>query len=411
MPVSTSWCLDPTAKTIAPTASYMRKFLRFLSERKDDDPAICFIFHPCHNHPDLYIQQSRLEWARGPLAAMVNETFAEGLTKEVRLCQSDDPESFQLLAKYLNVLEIEFGGMSSGSGVATLLALARSAHRWDLSQLLSGVCMYLEKERLLRGTEELVDASDVVTLPGVDEGFIEYYWEEVGRQFGEFRMRNGTRVYAKDARGGLTTAEDEEGTDVGLEIRVCPRFPTLWSLAMEMKMEKKVVKTAVERASGEVKEDLLRVVLSVLEPRMANEADVREMLRSFEWREWNYRVRVMRLGVLDAECSVRAMRLLGDAVFEEMQGIEERAAKRRRTDVRDCGYGYGRRVGRERFGDSSSRRAAEGDRYGHAEHPLPSRSDPYASNRNDYDPYSSADYDPYPVSYPYVESPGYALSP
>lgn len=346
---------------------------------------------------------------------MVNDSFSEGLTKEVRLCQGDDPESFQLLAKYLNVLDVEFGGMSGASGVATLLALARSAHRWDLSELLGGVCMYLEKERLLRGTDELVEAANVVTLPGVDEAFVEYFWEEVGRQFGDFRMRNGTRVYAMDALGGLTTSKDDEGGEVGLEIRVCPRFPMLWSLALEMKMERKVVKAAVERARGEVKEDLLRVVLSFLEPRMANETEVRELLRSFEWRDWSYRVRVMRHGVLDAECSVRAMRLLGDAVFEEMQGMEERAAKRRRTEMREYGYGHERyRVARVggRFGDPSSRRGVEGDRHGYVpSDPYAARSDPYATNRNDYDPYSSADYDPYSVSGPYGGSPGYGLSP
>lgn len=372
----------------------MTNFLTWLAGRQEDDFRVRFIFHQSHNAPDVYIQQSRLEWARGPLAALVKPPFVEAASRRVQLCEADDPKSFAVVLKFLNGVQVPLADVHGG--VHTLLAAARSAHRWDLSELLRGVCLYLSKCHMLQLTDHLIDAADVATLPGVEPGFVEYFWACVGRRFKEFRTVDGYRVFAA-ADGGFTT-EKAEAIEVPIEVDVCPRFPKLWQLAFEQGMTQTVLKAAIAKEDDEFKEALLQVVLHYFEPKMAEDSAVLDLLILFELKEWDYCDKVLSEGALDSNCTVRAMRLLAKALVASFKAHEDQTGKRKRYVYPNDPY---RRytVRRRPWQDRNRRRLVDVLEEDTATDAV----DPYASNAYPTDSYHTDQYrlDPFRSSDPY----------
>lgn len=329
-----SWKLNAGTKTLVPVNDHMTNFLNWLAERQEDDFRIRFVFHPSHNAPDVCIQQSRLEWARGPLAALIKPPFVEAASRQVQLCEADDPKSFAVVLKFLNGVQVPLA--DTEGGVHTLLAVARSAHRWDLSDLLRGVCLYLSSFQMLQLTDHLIDAADVAVLPGVEADFIEYFWSCVGNRFKEFRSVDGYRVYATDD-GGVTT-EQAEATDVPIQVDVCPRFPNLWELALEQGMAHTVLNAAIANEEDEFKEELLQVVLLYIESKLNDDVAVLDLLALFGLKDWDYCDKVLNDALLDTKCSIRAMRLLAKALVTSFKACEDQASKRRRyTHLQDSG--------------------------------------------------------------------------
>lgn len=388
------WKLNDATKTLEPIVAHMTNFLNWLADRQEDDFRVRFIFHQSYNAPDVYIQQSRLEWARGPFAALVKPPFVEAKSRQVQLCEADDPKSFAILLKFLNGVQVPLANIEGG--VHTLLAVIRSAHRWDLSDLFRGVCLYLSSCKMLQLTDHLIDAADVAVLPGIEAGFVEYFWACVGDRFKEFRSVDGYRVYAT-ANGGVTT-EKAEAIDVPIQVHVCPRFPKLWELVLEQGVTHTVLKAAVVKEDDEFKEELLQVVLLYMEPKLNDDAAILDLLALFELRDWDYCDKVLNDAPLDSKCSVRAMRLLGKALVDSFRAYEDQLGKRKRyTYLHESGKRY--TVRRRPWQDRDRRRLVEimeedagAERadshpyrdphsYGNAYRPDPYRSEPFLWDR------------------------------
>lgn len=175
------WCLNDTI--FAPTPLYTHRFNTFLSLREGDDVSITFIYASAYNCRPTFVHASRMDWVGGPFRAMVERGFAEQRTSRVSLCDDDDPQTFALIRDFLYAKDICLTDMTFPS----LLRAARAAHRWQLMPLFVGLLDFVRNNNLLNDLNPLLQAVDLLYLPGVPKTVLLYFWDRVGLFFGHFQ--------------------------------------------------------------------------------------------------------------------------------------------------------------------------------------------------------------------------------
>lgn len=309
------WKLEVGAKALRPEPGETDRLIDFLADRVGDDLSVRFIFSEGQSARELSVHQSRLEWAGGAMASI-----AKDKQEDVRLGFDDDARSFGVVRRYLYEQEVDLD-----HDVVELMQIVQVAYRWELAELVRGVCEYVRGADLLSLDDEevwvssILKAAGVIALPEIERGFVTYFWECVGRRFDNFRAVNGRKTWGEGngtggGTGGMVEGEGWTG------------FPGLWDLAYAQGMVKRVMQCAVGRVGEETMREFLEVVLVYLEPRMRDDEEVAELLGVLGAGVGEYRKRVLTEGILDRECSVRAMRLLANCEVGNKVGRVKRGA-------------------------------------------------------------------------------------
>lgn len=300
------WKLDLPSKSLKPEPGETDRLIDYLADRIGDDLFIRFIFSEHHSARQLFVHQSRLEWAGGALATLAKDKQQQ----QVALSSDDDAKSFGVVRRYLYEQEVDLD-----LDVVELMQVVQVAYRWELHELVRGVCEFVRRcDMLSMGDEEvwvsgMVKAAGVVALTDVERAFVEYFWECVGRGFDNFRRVNGPKTWGEGGGGGAGDGGGG-GIDDGWT-----GFPGMWDLAYAQGMVRRVMECAVGNVCEETMKEFLEVVLVYLEPRMKDDEEVAELLGVLGGGVVEYGRRVLMEGILDRECSVRAMRLLANSVL------------------------------------------------------------------------------------------------
>lgn len=368
-PTDAGWTLD--GDVLYPSRDYTQVLCSHLAAIGGDDLSLTFTFSPKFGASPTQINVSRLEFAGGPFQALASRDFSEKLTRNVSLSDEDQPAIFTFLRDFLYAKAVRLDGLT----YQALLASARAAHRWQLTPLFKGVLMYIATESLLDCPNALLAFVDVAELPGVPTEALVHFWNSVGLFFECFRTRRDVQdqpekeqdalhddqneaAFAhfvnpkvsqrdgndtKDHGGGEdengqgrdesveddhdivgTTSQDMQSPvclDVKsppeklqpVEMRLCPGFPSLWSLALSHGMVRIALRSIIVHWE-EYAEDLLEVVLLYLEPRIDDDGEVCALMALLDLDSLSYE-RLLASRQIDLECSTRAMRLFAKTML------------------------------------------------------------------------------------------------
>lgn len=364
------WTLD--GDVLYPSRNYTQVLCTHLASHGGDDLSLTFTFPPKFRASPTQVNVSRLEFAGGPFQALVSRDFSEKLTRNVSLSDEDQPPIFALLRDFLYAKAVQLDGLS----FQELLASARAAHRWQLAPLFKGVLLYIAAESLLDCPNALLAFVDVAELPGVPTEALVHFWNSVGMFFECFRTRidvgdqpekgqdtlqdnknDDANIYSDDPkrtrRDGRDTKDQRKGeNETGLghgesigeddhdiaatasqaaqspgslnvkspedelqpvEMRLCPGFPSLWSLALSHGMVGIALRSIIVHWE-EYAEDLLEVILKYLEPRIDDDGEVCDLMTLLDLNSLSYE-RLLASRQIDRECSTRAMRLFAKTML------------------------------------------------------------------------------------------------
>lgn len=109
--------------------------------------------------------------------------FAEQRTSRVSLCDDDDPQTFALIRDFLYAKDICLMDVT----FPALVRAARAAHRWQLMPLFVGLLEFVRNKNLLNNSDPLLQAVNLLYLPGVPRSVLLYFWDRVGSFFGYFQ--------------------------------------------------------------------------------------------------------------------------------------------------------------------------------------------------------------------------------
>lgn len=269
-----SWILGADCTRLYPGSLLEKRYLLFLANRISHDYLIRFKFlQP--GAGDVLVHQSRLEWAGGPLAGLLNEYFKEGRNRIVKLSLEDDPVSFEHIVLFLYCQKVDF----QFSSTTRLLELAKAAHRWQLSELLDGILEVIRRKDLLRQKSERFYASYLLKLDGIPKEFSSYCWAIIGTHFTEF-----------------WSVEDASGDSL-----------------LDLAIEQDALATVFDSISHESKDNsamIWKFTLTQIEPRVEDDDKMLALLERLICGLMGFDADFVEKGELDTQISVRAMRLV-----------------------------------------------------------------------------------------------------
>lgn len=224
------------------------------------------------------------------------------------------------------------------------------AAEWEMGELVTMVCALVVDGELLGQGEGVVEMAPAASLPDLPGAFLVYYWDCVARSFDEFRDSEGRAIQARrtaikeeevicivdDQPEELEEVQllDEEDQKRTAEVRICPRFPGLWSMALQQGMVLELIAGVVRYSQRQsIKMELMQVVLGFVEERVKDDEEVCEMIRRIRMTDKELS------GVLKSKMgaegfSVRAMRLLMRCLIERRaEGMRWRVRWKKRMRV------------------------------------------------------------------------------
>lgn len=291
---SATWYLNKRDCVAQPTDRYLQDMNTWLSNHVKDESAIRFRFSYTYHEPDIFIHQSRLEYVGGPLAALTREGFSEHENKVVELSEEDDPVTMTVIKDFLYGKHINIYDMR----LCDTVRAVRASHRWQLDELVEVLCDSMICTNMLNGGEDILLAANVIRLPHLPPSFREHFWEEVGKNFDSFSHESDE------------SNEEKPCTNNDVNVRLNPKFPDLWQLALEDDMVVRVIRLIIIHSIRITSEDLLTLILVYLEPRIKSDKEVCGLLGELEFDgEWWDSSAELDL-VSNEKCSIRGTKLL-----------------------------------------------------------------------------------------------------
>lgn len=319
--------------SLSPKLEYLQSLCDWCASRRLPDPTLAFRFAPLYSAVDEAIHESRLLFAGGPLAALATRDFRERSERLVTLCEDDDPDTFAVIRQFLYGNEISL----AGKAVHRLLAIASAAHRWELLPLFRGLCVFIVHHDLINNPDKLLSAVRTVALEGAPDEFRNYFWECTAGFFSELSVhsdpasqqhtpvRENTTLDSHAHSTSDTTREPDFDISTSaselqaypqpVELKLCPRFPGLWDLALAHKMLPFLILTIGHDASPQVKLDLLDLVMRYLEPLIPDEDDVLQLIELLRPDSMRQDYLLSRPEQAGRECSARATRILAKSLI------------------------------------------------------------------------------------------------
>lgn len=240
------------------------------------------------------------------MAVLVSANFRESAERLVELSDEDDPDSFAAIRAFLYACPVELDDRKHGA----VFRIAAAAHRWQLHDLLQGICAYVVAFNLLDDEEALLCAVPVVALPAVAPSFVEVFWNLVGVSFSRFAMVH-------------TEASHADAGEEHFNVRECPGFPGIWDLALSQSALPTLLRALTKTRNQDIQAQLLDMLMRDLEPRIDDDDTTLKLLEMV--RPMSLRQRYLLDGARDAreDCSLRAHRLLARSLLEPSHGRYE----------------------------------------------------------------------------------------
>lgn len=256
-----------TVPGITPTRVLCDQFLDYQAALKEDDRLVCFNLQQELNSVDVFIHQSRLKYAGGPLAALVTKDFAEKELRKVQLSEEDDELTFRIIRGYLYFQHVHLSFLT----LSQLVNVARCSHRWGLTGLFEALGDYITQHCLLSDAAAVRTASVILSLPGVSERFAAYFWDCAGEHFDGF-----THPRLEDHLDSSPNAGNgKSGDSASLGVQ---SFCGIWDMALNCDALPRLVDRILCVARGDVIEQLLAWVLLYLEPRISRDDSVIDLV-------------------------------------------------------------------------------------------------------------------------------------
>lgn len=313
---------------LSPRFEYLQSLCNWCASRRVPDVTLTFRFAALYTATDESVHESRLLFAGGPLAALATRDFRERTERLVALCEDDDPDTFAVIRDFLYGKEISL----AGRGVERLFSIAGAAHRWELLPLFRGLCFFVVDHDLIVDTDKLLSAVRIVALDGVPKQFRYYFWERTAAFFAELAVnpeeQKETESKAKEDEvlipdqneGAVERVPDLDMTSASddaqpIELKLCPRFPGIWDLALAHNMLPQLIGTIEHSASLQVKVDLLDLVMRYLEPLVTDEDDVFQLIELLRPDSMRQEYLLGRPEESARGCSARAIRLLAKSLI------------------------------------------------------------------------------------------------
>lgn len=287
-PIESSFNWEVTTKYLKPPEQELVALQTWLSEREGDDLLVKFIFVQPGESP-ISILSSRLEFAGGPLAALLNVPFKEKNTREVKLSSEDDPQSFQVIRHFLykrkiclqNENGLQFVDLDS------VIKFILSAHRWQLDALVYALVEYVQLNDMICCLKDVLQLVKVFELPHIfSRNASDYFWTSVGHYYKDICAKPSictSTATNKNKDVEITTNEADKTT---LQ-PYCPLFPNLWELAFSqppsavrnvltsMMMKIESINDAKDSLSSS---DIRNLVLNYLESRISDDDQLIELI-------------------------------------------------------------------------------------------------------------------------------------
>lgn len=168
------WQLQDDALT--PTLDHAVALANHLAAQSVDDRVMRFRFAASTTDEELTLHRSRLLFAGGPLAALVRRPFTELNHGLVTLCPDDHPSTFAHLRRFLYGLPIPLSPLP----LPAVMALALSAHRWQLHALFRPTLAYIETREIAEA-DDLLPAAPLLTLRETPSSFRTHIRNELAR--------------------------------------------------------------------------------------------------------------------------------------------------------------------------------------------------------------------------------------
>lgn len=165
---------------VSPTSDNYSRYEGIHSSIDKIDPVFTFRFAEQHMAEDLYIHESRLIAAGGPMAAMVQRDFWERRSRHVLLSPEDSPKTFAIVRAYLYCSRFEVGHQHDYA------AAACTAHRWQLKNLFNVLCCYMSAFCILPNVSAVKCALKVACLPDLPSHFKHFFWNSVAKKYFKF---------------------------------------------------------------------------------------------------------------------------------------------------------------------------------------------------------------------------------
>lgn len=287
---STEWTVDH--ECLSPSQNELIALQTWLSEREGDDLLVKFVF-PQSGGSTISILSSRLEFAGGPFAALLNVPFKEKQSREVTLSCDDNPETFQLIRSFLYKRKIAMtdGNDSRSVDLQSIIRVILSAHRWQLDQLVTSLLTFIEISNMICDINDLLQLIPVFQWPVCfSKHASNFFWFNVSEFYDkicEQPHKSTSLLVANKEKNVETTANKAPHAAFDPP---CPLFPNLWPLLLSEPFSTlyKFVQNIIVSDSLN-NNDAQRLLLGYLEPRIEDDDQLIELFSLLKFYDEHFR--------------------------------------------------------------------------------------------------------------------------